>query len=193
MWVRISHFKAFTLMVNNEFLMLLFFWAQWAIIPFVETILWRKARSVMWATMMKTSAASVQSSLLEFGVTSNLGKCAGTPPPNTYTNLTHLVLLLRVLVLLIWFYASVQVRACAADKTVDLSQQLRPVMRRQTVREPACVQVCPPTVLSREPRRTSRCAVWGRGSAWTGYLSINHSVRYCTIKPSFTETRPEFN
>lgn len=88
--------------------------------------------------------------------------------PPTFTNLTHLALLFRVLVMLIWFYASVQVRACAADETVDLSQQVRAVMRRQTVREPACVQVCPPTVLSREPRRTSRCAVWGRGSAWTG-------------------------
>lgn len=98
-----------------------------------------------------------------------------------------------VLFLLIWFYASVQVRACAANKTVDLSRQVRSVMRRQTVRETACVQVCPPTVLSRVPRRTSRCAVWGRGSAWTGYLSISHSVRYYTVKRSFTETRPKFN
>lgn len=40
-----------------------------------------------WATMMKTSAASVQSSLLEFSVTSNLGKLAGpaSPPTTTHT------------------------------------------------------------------------------------------------------------
>lgn len=167
---------------------------QWVITPFVETILWRKARSVMWATKMLTSAAPVQSSLLEFSVTSNVGKCAGTPPPPTCTTFTHLALRFQVLILLIWFFMHpVQVRACAADKTVDLSQQVGPVVRRQTVREPACVQVCPPTVLSRVPRRTWRCAVWGRGSAWMGYLSISLSVTCCTIKPSFTEPKPGFH
>lgn len=43
-----------------------------------------------WATMMKTSAASVQSSLLEFSVASNLGKPAGPALTLTLTPLTPL-------------------------------------------------------------------------------------------------------
>lgn len=43
----------------------------------METISWRKMRSVTWVTM-KTTAASVQNSLPGSSAASNLGKCAGT-------------------------------------------------------------------------------------------------------------------
>lgn len=111
----------------------------------------------MWVTM-KTPVASVRNSLLEFSAASNLGKCAGIPT-RPFSSSIPGVCFSPVLIIEDVFFASVQVRACAAVKTVDLSRPVRPVTQRQTVREPACVQVCPPSVPSPAPRRTSRCAV----------------------------------
>lgn len=78
-----------------------------------------------------------------------------------------------------WIYVydvhpSVRVRACAAVRTACWSRQVRPVMRRQTVRKRQCVQASPRSAPSQAPKKTSQSAVRAHVSAWTGWGSLNY-------------------
>lgn len=66
-------------------------------------------------------------------------------------------------------HPSVPVRACAAVRTVGLSHSVRPVMRRPTVWERACVQASLHSVPNPAPRKISPSAVKEHASAWTGW------------------------
>lgn len=59
----------------------------------------------------------------------------------------------------------VQVKACAAVRTVSLSQWIRCVTRRQIVKERVCAQASPRSALSQAPRKTSPSAARARVSA----------------------------
>lgn len=166
LWVRVC------LLVYNHPHDCSFFPGQSLISPSVETRFWRKVKSAMWVTTTPTCAASVPRSLPVFSVASNLAKSAGitTVQWHVFESKQNLNFLLQfyspsVERVSVSIYPSARVRACAAVGTVSLSQRVRPVTRRQTVRGRVCVQASPHSAPSQAPRKTSQSAAKGHGSA----------------------------
>lgn len=136
-----------------------------------------------WATMMKTSAASVQSSLLGFSVTSNLGKLAGPPPPHTHTQI-----LFRVFVLLTRFFclSPSQGPCCGQDcgfKPAGQTCDEETDCQRASV----CSGLSPSCPEPSAKENLTVCSL-GTRVCLNGVSIISHSLRRCTIKPGLQKS-----
>lgn len=154
-------------------------------------------RSVTWVKM-KTPAASVRNSLLEFSAASNLLKCAGAPT-HPFSSSIQGVCFSRVLIIEDFFCISPSQGLCCSQDCgfKPAGQTCDPETDCQ--RASVCSGLSPHCPEPSAKENLTVCSLGTRvclnGVSIIGRLHLTTAtvrVRCCTIKRGFTKTRPHF-